>query len=555
MFRLIEKEIIRNNQQRTLVHGTAVPANPTPVSKETPNKDPRAILESNLQMRMQVQGSSMVTKYGIAIVCPEEWVDEVEQYVAGYARSTGWTVLVHAVTADPADPEAFRSATKSLFAQDYAQGYRALWLIGGAGDEWYLDPSKWPAGHWTNKRNSYIASGYIPKTNWIPTWYIADLADDNVAMSAPYLFSDDPYIEGLPDAMVCRWSADNENELLSLAVKWQYCSMAAMPGGGPYSVVVFLGNGEYDNPGDSALVETYGQMVAAKLTGNYVRWFRQSQHPIDSQRNYAASQYLYDTHLAIAIASGSTRYSPGNMFNVMTESTPWTPWMIPEGSYQGQLLAVTCNTAAFSRAEHPDYGRDVGSVMLNQCDRGPDNLIGPSQGSNHYADIQLALANIDHLMAAQGTQTKLECFWAAKREVLAQNSADADIVKTLVSTFFLGDPTTGLNRLAYQTWVPEDEPTPKLTQLGLARPNPMTTDATIYFQLARPCQDIQLRIFDISGRLVRTLRNDPELQAGTYANDWNGQDDSGRHVGAGIYCYQLAVAGQPLPAHKLILVR
>ena len=65
---------------------------------------------------------------------------------------------------------------------------------------------------------------------------------------------------------------------------------------------------------------------------------------------------------------------------------------------------------------------------------------------------------------------------------------------------------------------------------------------------------VRLTIFDMTGRIVRTLVNDENLHAGYHEARWNGRDDSGRRVTAGIYLYRLEAANFNA-SHKLILLR
>lgn len=56
---------------------------------------------------------------------------------------------------------------------------------------------------------------------------------------------------------------------------------------------------------------------------------------------------------------------------------------------------------------------------------------------------------------------------------------------------------------------------------------------------ARP---IEARIYDLHGRLVRTLNNAPGL-AGHYQLSWDGRRDSGAMTPPGLYLFHLQIAG------------
>jgi len=87
-----------------------------------------------------------------------------------------------------------------------------------------------------------------------------------------------------------------------------------------------------------------------------------------------------------------------------------------------------------------------------------------------------------------------------------------------------------------------DPRVPLRLALGASEPNPWSSGTTIRFQLDR-ARLATLRIFDVDGRVVRTL-NSGSMTAGDHALTWMGQDDSGRPVPSGIYYYRLDAGGQ-----------
>ncbi len=83
-------------------------------------------------------------------------------------------------------------------------------------------------------------------------------------------------------------------------------------------------------------------------------------------------------------------------------------------------------------------------------------------------------------------------------------------------------------------------------------PNPFNPKTTIAFTLdgAGP---VKLRVFDVQGRLVRTLVNEVRA-AGPYRVDWDGRDNGGRPAAAGIYMYRLD-AGNFVQQRKMTLLK
>jgi hypothetical protein len=64
-------------------------------------------------------------------------------------------------------------------------------------------------------------------------------------------------------------------------------------------------------------------------------------------------------------------------------------------------------------------------------------------------------------------------------------------------------------------------------------PNPFNPTTTLRYGLAEPGR-VAIRIYDVSGRLVRTLV-DAEQPAGYYVALWNGLNDSGQKAASGVY--------------------
>lgn len=68
-------------------------------------------------------------------------------------------------------------------------------------------------------------------------------------------------------------------------------------------------------------------------------------------------------------------------------------------------------------------------------------------------------------------------------------------------------------------------------------PNPFRASTTIEFELSKAAP-VTLTVFDVSGRLVRTLV-DASLGVGPHGVAWDGRDDAGRAMANGIYQYVL----------------
>ncbi len=90
--------------------------------------------------------------------------------------------------------------------------------------------------------------------------------------------------------------------------------------------------------------------------------------------------------------------------------------------------------------------------------------------------------------------------------------------------------------------------------LALAQnaPNPFKSTTSIGISLPGR-SDVRLTVYDVSGRRVATVASGAR-DAGEHHFEWNGTDDAGNRVGAGVYFYRLEAGKQTL-TRKLVLMR
>jgi hypothetical protein len=83
-----------------------------------------------------------------------------------------------------------------------------------------------------------------------------------------------------------------------------------------------------------------------------------------------------------------------------------------------------------------------------------------------------------------------------------------------------------------------------LRRLGLSQnvPNPFNPRTTIKYDLPATGA-VRLTVFDVAGRLVRTLV-DESMPQGSHEAVWDGRDSSGREVGSGSYLARLEFGGK-----------
>ena len=94
---------------------------------------------------------------------------------------------------------------------------------------------------------------------------------------------------------------------------------------------------------------------------------------------------------------------------------------------------------------------------------------------------------------------------------------------------------------------------PAVSRLHPNYPNPFNPRTTISYDLPQSAQ-VNLRIYDLAGREVKTLVYGEIVKAGRKEIVWSGRDNSGRQVAAGVYFYKLDT-GQFSDTKRMTLVK
>ena len=97
---------------------------------------------------------------------------------------------------------------------------------------------------------------------------------------------------------------------------------------------------------------------------------------------------------------------------------------------------------------------------------------------------------------------------------------------------------------------------PLAYELSQNYPNPFNPETVIRFGIPAEITagaNVQLRIYNTLGELVRTLVDQP-MQPGTYTARWNGRNDRGDQVAAGVYIYRI-VAGEYRATKRMLMLK
>ena len=84
---------------------------------------------------------------------------------------------------------------------------------------------------------------------------------------------------------------------------------------------------------------------------------------------------------------------------------------------------------------------------------------------------------------------------------------------------------------------------PAQYRLGDSYPNPFNPAVVLPLDLAKDAATVSLRVHDVLGRRVRQVWDGP-LRAGQHHFTWDGRDEAGKAVAAGVYVYRVEVEGR-----------
>jgi hypothetical protein len=97
-----------------------------------------------------------------------------------------------------------------------------------------------------------------------------------------------------------------------------------------------------------------------------------------------------------------------------------------------------------------------------------------------------------------------------------------------------------------------DPSSPATYSLAANFPNPVTAHTTVSFALPRAGR-VGIAVYNVAGQKVKTLV-DGTMGAGRHTVNWNGRNEGGQSVAAGVYLYQMQAGGFS-STRKMVVVR
>ena len=229
----------------------------------------------------------------------------------------------------------------------------------------------------------------------------------------------------------------------------------------------------------------------------------------DGAQITAASVYLHRTAL-----SGTNPFTSGNLGLPRVDVT------------RGSFGAPEVEPGDFDAAADAD---DAGA------------LAGSARANGYAVRVELSAAGLAAINDQGLTQLRLTFASSdaggADLVSFADGDASAPVATGLPTlSAYMGTAAPFLDvTYSVQTGIADAEPA--ANRLGRCSPNPFFASTTIPFVLPTGAA-VRLRVFDVSGRPVATLR-EGFLPAGSHHAVWDGRDDQGRRVAAGLYLARL----------------
>ncbi len=109
--------------------------------------------------------------------------------------------------------------------------------------------------------------------------------------------------------------------------------------------------------------------------------------------------------------------------------------------------------------------------------------------------------------------------------------------RTIVTATIQGDLLDG-RRFRTSFPVTLFSPPGRIPMAARVSPNPLNPEATLSFETAAPGR-VLVRVYDVAGRRVRTVLDDPALPAGAHALRIDGRDARGTRLASGVYFFRV----------------
>ena len=236
-----------------------------------------------------------------------------------------------------------------------------------------------------------------------------------------------------------------------------------------------------------------------------------------------------------------------------------------------EVLDLAAGTSQGLVVSEVALGGDINFLDLASADKA--YVIASDENfANHVFPVDLANGTVGDRLANHSTGFTPSLAVDGKRLIVADRGTFSDpdaggltFYDTDTDQLIAGPINTGLppSSIAVLSDAPVPVPTaveeetglalPEQSDLGLVYPNPFNAEALIPFEIADAQTSVELAVYDLLGRRVRTLFAGA-LPAGEHRYTWDGRSDNGLTTGSGSYFVELR-QGERRQARKMTLLK
>ena len=214
----------------------------------------------------------------------------------------------------------------------------------------------------------------------------------------------------------------------------------------------------------------------------------------------------------------------------------------------GVYFGLCCGLGEFDRPYGGD-GLDFCSQFLFDAEnKGASFWIAPSSNTRYYSNYYFGLTLIQQLFEL-GARTTAEACYMALRRVMREHPEYQEIWE---AHNCFGSPFHVMHGMRSVSYTAVEDHARRSFSLKQNFPNPFNPVTSIEYYVENKCR-VRLKVYNVSGRLVRTLIDEIQ-EAGPRRVIWNGRDNQGRVVSAGIYFCRFDAADYS-ESKKIVLLR
>ncbi|MBC8382538.1 MAG: hypothetical protein H8E22_01750, partial [Candidatus Cloacimonetes bacterium] len=275
---------------------------------------------------------------------------------------------------------------------------------------------------------------------------------------------------------------------------------------------------KYDisEPGNAPLVFTYNEI------------FQECSFFVKNGYGYALSKETHPQHLYII---GGLNVNNPTIIDTIENFSQYTysPYIYLSGDYLClQYLADYRETKLYSLDDpvNPQFACTLRVPTFNWPMMIYENLLFTKTGNLSYV-YNLNECNGD-------TLEPIDHFYGLS-QMYKTNCTDINNKHYL---FITEDSNVGVYEFSYSCGV-DDEPE-IVNDPIICSPNPFSTSTTISFELkSNPHNPSEIKIYNVKGQLIKTVNSFPNPCLGMIEAVWDGRDESGKEVSAGVYLFKL----------------